>query len=71
MFILVRLFDQPLTTPFSNFHQTKISDLVQISPHDFNKPSIEAIEDYINSKYANRVEHDNINQQNFSANLDR
>jgi len=37
------------------FILTKISDLVQISPQDFNKPSAEAIEDNINAKYANKV----------------
>ena len=35
--------------------QTKISDLVQISPADLSKSSAEAIEDYINEKYANKV----------------
>ncbi|KAK4177971.1 putative DNA-directed RNA polymerase III subunit RPC8 [Triangularia setosa] len=34
---------------------TKIADLVQLKPQDFNKPSIEAIEDKINEKYANKV----------------
>ncbi|KAL9012839.1 MAG: hypothetical protein Q9173_002431, partial [Seirophora scorigena] len=33
---------------------TTISDLVQISPEDFQKPSIESIEDNINAKYANK-----------------
>lgn len=37
------------------FLQTKISDLVQISPEDFQKPSVESIEDNINAKYANKV----------------
>ncbi|KAI9838681.1 MAG: hypothetical protein M1819_004995 [Sarea resinae] len=37
------------------FILTTISDLVQISPEDFNKPSVEAIEDNINAKYANKV----------------
>ncbi|KAI9798427.1 MAG: DNA-directed RNA polymerase III subunit rpc25 [Piccolia ochrophora] len=37
------------------FILTKISDLVQITPEDFRKPSAEAIEDNINAKYANRV----------------
>lgn len=32
-----------------------ISDLVQISPEDFQKPSAESIEDNINAKYANKV----------------
>lgn len=35
--------------------QTKFADLVQIAPHDFSKHSIDAIEDNINAKYANRV----------------
>ncbi|KAK4199588.1 putative DNA-directed RNA polymerase III subunit RPC8 [Triangularia verruculosa] len=34
---------------------TKIADLVQLAPRDFNKPSIEAIEDKLNEKYANKV----------------
>lgn len=39
----------------ANATQTKISDLVQISPADLNKSSAEAIEDYINEKYSNKV----------------
>jgi DNA-directed RNA polymerase III subunit RPC8 len=35
--------------------QTTISDLVQISPEDFQKLSAVAIEDNINEKYANKV----------------
>ena len=35
--------------------QTTVSDLVKIAPEDFQKPSIESIEDNINAKYANRV----------------
>ena len=35
--------------------QTTISDLVQISPEDAEKPSGESIEDNINAKYANKV----------------
>ena len=35
--------------------QTTISDLVQISPEDSQKPSAESIEDNINAKYANKV----------------
>ena len=35
--------------------QTKISDLVQITPADLKKPSAQAIEDNINAKYANKV----------------
>ncbi|KAI9824239.1 MAG: DNA-directed RNA polymerase III subunit rpc25 [Thelocarpon impressellum] len=37
------------------FILTTISDLIQISPQDFQKPSGEAIEDNINTKYANKV----------------
>ncbi|MCJ1297601.1 DNA-directed RNA polymerase III subunit rpc25 [Hypocenomyce scalaris] len=37
------------------FILTTISDLVQISPEEFQKPSVEAIEDNINAKYANKV----------------
>ncbi|OBT50672.1 hypothetical protein VE04_08269 [Pseudogymnoascus sp. 24MN13] len=37
------------------FILTKISDLVQITPEDFSKPSKQAIEDNINAKYANKV----------------
>ncbi|KAI9846477.1 MAG: DNA-directed RNA polymerase III subunit rpc25 [Sclerophora amabilis] len=37
------------------FILTTISDLIQISPEDFRKPSAEAIEDNINAKYANKV----------------
>ncbi|KAF2397595.1 hypothetical protein EJ06DRAFT_498800 [Trichodelitschia bisporula] len=37
------------------FVLTTISDLVRITPQDFRKPSIEAIEDNINRKYANKV----------------
>lgn len=40
----------------ANLHlQTTISDLVQISPEDFQKPSAESIEDNINAQYANKV----------------
>lgn len=35
--------------------QTTISDLVQISPEDLGKSNAEAIEDNLNSKYANKV----------------
>lgn len=35
--------------------QTTISDLVQISPEDIEKPSGESLEDNINAKYANKV----------------
>ncbi|KAI2616541.1 RNA polymerase III subunit Rpc25-domain-containing protein [Hypoxylon sp. NC1633] len=37
------------------FILTKIADLVQIKPGDFEKPSHVAIEDSINAKYSNRV----------------
>ncbi|KAI2783527.1 RNA polymerase III subunit Rpc25-domain-containing protein [Daldinia loculata] len=37
------------------FILTKIADLVQIRPDNFEKPSHIAIEDSINAKYANRV----------------
>ncbi|KAI1456869.1 RNA polymerase III subunit Rpc25-domain-containing protein [Annulohypoxylon moriforme] len=37
------------------FILTKIADLVQIKPDQFEKPSHIAIEDAINSKYSNRV----------------
>lgn len=36
-------------------HQTKVADLVQIVPEDFNKDASQAIEDNINAKYANKV----------------
>ena len=35
--------------------QVKLSDLVQIEAKDAEKPSIQAIEDNINQKYANKV----------------
>jgi hypothetical protein len=35
--------------------QTKIADLVEIKPADFTKSSIVAIQDHINTKYANKV----------------
>ncbi|KAI9858532.1 MAG: DNA-directed RNA polymerase III subunit rpc25 [Vezdaea acicularis] len=37
------------------FILTKFSDLVEITPEDFQKPSFEAIEDNLNAKYANKV----------------
>lgn len=37
------------------FILTKVSDLVRIDPNDFSKKSIDAIEDNINAKYANKV----------------
>lgn len=36
-------------------YQTKIADLVQIRPDNFEKPSHVAIEDSINAKYSNKV----------------
>lgn len=53
MFILVSL--PVCTTLFANVVQTKIADLIQISPQDFHKPSAESIEDNINAKYSNKV----------------
>jgi hypothetical protein len=41
--------------PLTNSMQTKIADLVQITPKDFRKESTAAIEDNINAKYANKV----------------
>lgn len=35
--------------------QTVVSDLVQISPEDIEKPGEESLEDNINAKYANKV----------------
>lgn len=32
-----------------------LADVVQIKPHEFNKPSSRAIEDWINEKYADKV----------------
>lgn len=63
MFILVSILFLKNVVIFSTFPhywlnlflQTKISDLVQISPEDFQKPSVESIEDNINAKYANKV----------------
>jgi len=36
--------------------QTKLADLVQITPSDFKKSSLDAIQDNINEKYANKVD---------------
>ena len=59
MFILVKSSIHTKTPPDNHsngrYIQTTISDLVQISPHDFEKPSAAAIEDNINAKYANKV----------------
>lgn len=55
MFILVGIKDLfRFQTIFDTF-QTKIADLVQIHPEDFNKEASQAIEDNINAKYANKV----------------
>ena len=35
--------------------QTKLSDLVQVSPEDTEKPSVESLEDNLNAKYSNKV----------------
>jgi DNA-directed RNA polymerase III subunit RPC8 len=58
MFILVRCF--PVSGVTEGFMiltvvQTKVADLVQITPSDFKKSSIDAIHDNINAKYANKV----------------
>ncbi|OCK85104.1 RNA polymerase III subunit Rpc25 [Lepidopterella palustris CBS 459.81] len=37
------------------FILTTISDLIQISPQEFEKPSVQAIKDNINKKYSNKV----------------
>lgn len=37
-------------------NQTTLSDLVQISSEDVEKPSGESMEDNINAKYANKVD---------------
>ncbi|KAF4629630.1 hypothetical protein G7Y89_g8507 [Cudoniella acicularis] len=37
------------------FILTKIADLVQVKPEDFDKEASQAIEDNINAKYSNRV----------------
>lgn len=38
-------------------YKTKIADLVQITPAEFHKKSVHAVEDNINAKYANKVSH--------------
>ena len=53
MFILVCHSLPDVILPLRS--QTTISDLVQITPEDFQKPSAEAIEDNLNEKYANKV----------------
>ena len=45
----------PLSEYYTDSTQTKIEDLVQITPEDFNKTGSNAIEDNINAKYANKV----------------
>ena len=54
MFILV---GNPLEfrNSYAEIFQTEIQDLVQIAPEDFQKSSIEAIEDNLNAKYSNKV----------------
>ncbi|CAI6332116.1 unnamed protein product [Periconia digitata] len=37
------------------FILTTIEDLIQITPQEFGKPSVQAIKDAINTKYANKV----------------
>ncbi|KAI9709322.1 MAG: DNA-directed RNA polymerase III subunit rpc25 [Bogoriella megaspora] len=39
------------------FVRVEIQDVIQIKPQDFEKTSIQAIEDNINEKYANKVIH--------------
>lgn len=55
MFILVGTKDLFHFQTISDTSQTKIADLVQIHPEDFNKEASQAIEDNINAKYANKV----------------
>jgi DNA-directed RNA polymerase subunit E'/Rpb7 len=55
MFILVSIKTSFLLQATPDTPQTKIADLVQIHPEDFNKEANQAIEDNINSKYANKV----------------
>ena len=56
MFILVSVLYDCLQSQVLNLlYQTTISDLVQIAPHDFGKPSAQAVEDNINAKYSNKV----------------
>ncbi|KAL9585666.1 MAG: hypothetical protein Q9212_001403 [Teloschistes hypoglaucus] len=50
--------------------RTTISDLVQISPEDLQKPSAESIEDNINAKYANKVGAQTILELIFSSKCD-
>lgn len=40
-----------------NRRQITLADVVQIHPNDFHKPSIRSIEDFINTKYADKVIH--------------
>ncbi len=55
MFILVGTKDIFHFQTISDIFKTKIADLVQIHPEDFNKEASQAIEDNINAKYANKV----------------
>lgn len=41
----------------TNNPKVSLSDVVQIHPSDFSKPSARSIEDYINAKYADKVIH--------------
>jgi hypothetical protein len=59
MFVLVSVIHHAPDLFFfvdnNNQAQTTISDVIQISPKDFRKPSADAIEDNIHAKYANKV----------------
>jgi DNA-directed RNA polymerase subunit E'/Rpb7 len=55
MFILVSKSDSRTIQSISNTLQTKIADLVQIAPAQFESHSRIAIENNINAKYSNRV----------------
>ena len=55
MFILASLLNVPSTPCHLTKIQTKLADLVQIVPEDFDKDPRQAIEDNINAKYANKV----------------
>ena len=55
MFILVSVGIEPFTSSYLISLQTKIADLVQITPQDFRKKAVESIHDNLNSKYANKV----------------
>jgi SHS2 domain found in N terminus of Rpb7p/Rpc25p/MJ0397 len=55
MFILVSACIRHVFCQNSNNIQSTLTDLVQITPEDFQKRSAEALEDNINQKYANKV----------------